>query len=310
MKSRKDYIGSSDIAAVMGLSRWCTPLQLWALKTGKLEPQDLSENQAVEYGTKLEEFVAKEFSEKTGLKVRRAPQKYQHPTYEFMRAQVDRLIQGKDELLECKTCSAWKAKEWEGEDIPQEYILQVMWQLGITGRRIGHIAVLIGGQAFKYKTINYDSEMFFDMVKQALLFWEMVEKDTPPMAMGDDNYIMLDLHPENDDQIQQVQEMNDSIGLLMQTKGSINDLIKTKNELEAKLKQVIGDNLGIKTNEYVVTWKKQHRKEHTVKASDTRVLRIKKGAQDDNSTGNEGTGQKVGDQDSLRLHGTEKGLNK
>ena len=34
-ENRHLYIGGSDIAKVMGLSRWGTPLSLWAEKTGK-----------------------------------------------------------------------------------------------------------------------------------------------------------------------------------------------------------------------------------------------------------------------------------
>jgi putative phage-type endonuclease len=298
-EDRKGIIGSSDIAAVMGLSRWCTPLQLWALKTGRLEPEDLSDNEAVIYGSKLEDFVAKEFSEQTGLSVRNSPKKYTHPKYIYMKAQVDRLITGTDELLECKTCSAWKAKEWEGEEIPQEYILQVMWQLGITGRRVGWIAVLIGGQAFRYKKIEYDQQLFDSMVASAVKFWEMVKEETPPMAMGDDNFSIIELYPESGEHIQLVEEMNDSIGLLQQTKGSINELYKTKDELEAKIKQVIGDNLGIKTGEYIVTWRKQFKKEYIVKASETRVLRVRKEKQDGDERTDKRAGQEKSNSNSL-----------
>ena len=162
LEERKSYIGGSDIAAVMGMSRWKTPLQLWAEKTGKVEQPDLSNVEAVEMGSELEETVARMFTKRTGKKVRRAPKDYTYKhsskgggvdidaEFSFIRCQVDRLVEGTDELLECKTASAWKEKEWEDEEIPAEYILQVNWQLGITGRSIGHIAVLIGGQKLVY----------------------------------------------------------------------------------------------------------------------------------------------------------------
>ena len=141
--NRHEYIGGSDISAIMGMSRWKTPLKLWAEKTLKLPAPDLSDNEAVELGKDLEEFVAQKFSSKTGKQVRRAPKMYSHSDFPFMVAHVDRLITGSDELLECKTCSAFKADEWEYETIeeeqpdgtikkvqiekiPQEYILQVM----------------------------------------------------------------------------------------------------------------------------------------------------------------------------------------
>ena len=59
--NRNEYIGGSDIAAIMGYSRWKTPLRLWCEKTGKLSAPDLSNVEAVEMGTKLEQFVADMF---------------------------------------------------------------------------------------------------------------------------------------------------------------------------------------------------------------------------------------------------------
>lgn len=290
---RKNYIGSSDIAAVMGMSRWNTPLQVWSVKTGKIEPDDLSENEAVEWGTKLEELVAKKFQEVTGMKVRRSPKRYTHKDHKMFRAQVDRLVEGTDELLECKTSNAWKAKEWEGEEIPQEYILQVMWQLGITGRKVGHIAVLIGGQSFKYKKITFDQGLFDKQIQMAFDFWQMVQDKTPPMALGDDNVFIAELHPENDEQIQAMEEMNDAIATLQTIKSNIGDMLKQKDGIEAKIKQVIGDNLGIKTSEYTVTWKKQQRAEYVVKAAEFRQLRVKK----EKSHGDTGTDKRTGTKD-------------
>lgn len=257
--NRKNFIGGSDIAAVMGLSRWKTALQLWAEKTGEVEPADLSEVEAVQLGTELEEFVAKKFEKETGKSVRRSPQNYTHKKYDFMKCQVDRLVTGTDELLECKTCSAWKAKEWEGEDIPNEYILQVMWQLGITGRKVGWIAVLIGGQAFKYKRIDFDYNMFDKMESEVIRFWAMVESKVPPIATGMDNQILFELHPESNSEIQEAQELESQIALLQEVKMHIQEMEKEKEEIEASIKERIGDNLGIKTEKYIVKWNPQRR---------------------------------------------------
>ena len=137
-EERMQYIGGSDIAAVLSQSRWKTPYRLWTEKTGKIIVPDLSNVEAVEMGNRLEQFVADIFSDKTGKQVRRAPKMYRHPEYPFLVANIDRLIVGGDELLECKTCSAYKLEEWENK-IPREYVLQVIWYLGITGRKRGWI---------------------------------------------------------------------------------------------------------------------------------------------------------------------------
>lgn len=266
--NRNQFIGGSDIAKIMGMSRWGTPLKIWAEKTGKLPLADLSNVEAVELGQDLEEFVAKKFTQKTGKAVRRTPKYYQHPEYPYMVAHVDRLVTGTDELLECKTASFFKKEEWENDDIPQEYILQVMWYLGITGRKVGYIAVLIGGQTFKYKKIEFDAELFETMVQMAKEFWQHVQEDTPPAVMPNDDEtlkdlysehseVMVELYPENDELTQAVQTFEDKVAYLQEVKAHIKSLQDEQKELETGIKDIIKDNLGIKTPKYVVTWKSQ-----------------------------------------------------
>ena len=90
----------------MGLSRWGTPLSLWAEKTGKIPPKDLSNVEAVELGNDFLRILWLTNSHKKQA-VRRSPKVYQHPQYPYMVAHIDRLVTG-DELLECKTCSFFK----------------------------------------------------------------------------------------------------------------------------------------------------------------------------------------------------------
>lgn len=267
-ENRHLYIGGSDIAKVMGLSRWGTPLSLWAEKTGKIPPKDLSNVEAVELGNDLEDFVANKFSQKTGKAVRRSPKVYQHPQYPYMVAHIDRLVTGTDELLECKTCSFFKKDEWEGEEIPQEYILQVIWYLGITGRKVGYIAVLIGGQSFKYKKIEFDSELFDKMVDAAKDFWQHVQDDTPVDIVASDDEtlkdlysnhseIMIDLIPTDEQTKQACDVLEEKVGYLQEIKMHIKQLQDEQKEIETTVKDIIKDNLGIKTPKYIITWKNQ-----------------------------------------------------
>ena len=257
-EERRRYIGGSDIAAIMGQSRWKTIYRLWAEKTGKIEIPDLSNNEAVEMGTRLEQFVADVFSEKTGKAVRKQSKMYVHKDYPYMVAHVDRLITGSDELLECKTCSAFKLEEWENK-IPKEYVLQVIWYLGITGRKRGWIACLIGGQKFDYKVIEFDEELFSLMVEKAVKFWDMVQKQIPPVILPEDGDTLAEVYSEHTDDMIESQELNDRIAYVQELKmhrDSINNEIK---EIETELKATIADKVGLLTDKYKVTWKTQTR---------------------------------------------------
>lgn len=254
-ENRHLYIGGSDIAAVLGKSRYKTPYRLWCEKTGQIE-QKVQNLEAVEMGTRLEQFVADLFAVKADKTVRRAPKGYQHPDYPYMVAHVDRLITGSDELLECKTCSAYKLDEWQNA-IPQEYVLQVMWYLGITGRKRGWIACLIGGQKFDYKVIDFDPELFEIMVNKAREFWDMVQNNKPPLILPDDDETLAELHPKHTEDLIEAQEFNERAAYLQELKMHRDEINKEIKEIETELKAKIGDNLGILTDKYQITWKSQ-----------------------------------------------------
>lgn len=268
-KNRETYIGGSDIAAVMGLSRYKTPLKLWAEKTGKITPEDISTKEAVRLGTDLEEFVAAQFTKETGKTVRKAPKAYTHKNYPYMVAHIDRIVTNTDELLECKTCSAFKNNEWENDEIPQEYILQVMWYLGITGRKIGHIACLIGGQKFVTRKIEFDAELFDKMVEAAKTFWEHVQKDIPVTVMANDDETLkalysadisdfyIELYPEDEKTAEHTIAFEDKIAYLQELKMHIKEMQEEQKAIETTIKDIIKDNLGIKTPKYIITWKPQ-----------------------------------------------------
>ena len=255
-QERMSYIGGSDIAAIMSQSRWKTPYRLWAEKTGKIEMPDLSNVEAVEMGTRLEQFVADLFSEKTEKSVRKAPKTYSHPDYPYLVAHVDRLLTGTNELLECKTCSAYKLEEWENK-IPKEYVLQVIWYLGITGRKRGWIACLIGGQKFVYMAIEFDAELFNSMVERAVKFWNMVQNKIPPLILPEDDEVLGEIYSEHTDDMMVLQDLNDRIAYLQEIKMHIEEMSKEKREIETELKSVIANKAGFTTDRYKVTWKSQ-----------------------------------------------------
>ena len=179
-----------------------------------------------------------------------------HKKYPFLVAHVDRIIVGTDELLECKTCSSYKKDEWGGEEIPQEYILQVIWYLGITGRKRGHIAVLIGGQSFKTRVVEFDAELFEIMVNMAVEFWDCVQTKTMPAIAPEDNEVMSKIYPDINEEYIENQDLESQIEKLVSIKAEMSALDVEKKLLEAELKNIINTHAGILTDKYKVSWYK------------------------------------------------------
>lgn len=79
---RRKGIGGSDVATILGLNKWKSPYQLWLEKTGQIGLEH-TESEPAYWGNVLEEVVAKEFQERTGKKVRRRNQVFEHPLHPF-----------------------------------------------------------------------------------------------------------------------------------------------------------------------------------------------------------------------------------
>lgn len=196
-EDRTKYIGGSDAAACVGLSRWRSPLSVWAEKTGVITPDDISEKLPVKLGTRLEEAVAELFEEQTGKVVNRVNRTLKHPQYDFIRANIDRKVLKEDAIVECKTTSAWKAKEWDGEEVPREYVIQALHYLAVTGAAKCYVAVLIGNQDFKIKSVERDEKVIADLIRREVHFWnEFVVKNVPPSAKSTDKDTLSSIFPQ------------------------------------------------------------------------------------------------------------------
>jgi len=261
---RKSYIGGGDAAGILGLSRWTTQLEIWAIKTGKVIPEDISDKLAVKLGNKLEDTVAELFMEETGKKVHRVNQTLFHPEYDFLGANIDRRVVGEEAILECKTCSAWKAKEWQGEEIPQEYILQVVHYLAITGAKYGYIAVLIGNQEFKWQMITRDDDLIRDLIAKEVAFWNnfVVPQIMPMTIQAADSDVLYSLFPVADPNADVL--LGDEVNVLLEridaSSAELNLLEKDIEKMKNEVKAILGDDEKGQTGLYKVSWKNQETK--------------------------------------------------
>lgn len=184
VQARRTSIGGSDAAAVLGLNPYSSPYALWAEKTGALEPQDISQKEAVRLGVFLEPYIAQRFSEETGKKVRRENYILKNTDYPWAHANVDRMIIGEKAGLECKTTSALNLRSFRGGDYPANYYCQCMHYLAITGCERWYLAVLIGNQEFRVFEILRDEDEIAALMDAEERFWRYVRDNTPPPVDG------------------------------------------------------------------------------------------------------------------------------
>lgn len=195
LSHRRNYIGGSDAAAVVGLSAYASPYTVWADKTGRTPP--INDNEAMRQGRDLEDYVAKRFSEETGKKVRRENAILVNPAYPFAHANVDRVVIGEDAGLECKTASTLMMKKFADGSYPSHYYVQCMHYMAVTGASKWYLAVLIFGKEFLVFEIPRNEGEIAALVEQERHLYELIKSDTPPPVDGSPATTKAILHGKN-----------------------------------------------------------------------------------------------------------------
>ena len=186
LKYRKKGITGTDAGAICGLNPYSSAFQIYQDKiTDEIEEFD---NESMRQGRDLEEYVARRFSEETGLKVRRANAIFQNEENPFMLADFDRLIVGQKAGLECKTVSPYSSDKWNDGNIPLHYQMQVQHYLAVSGFDCWYIAAVIFGIEFLIRKIERDEELINYLIDIERGFWyNNVLAGIMPEPDGSDN---------------------------------------------------------------------------------------------------------------------------
>ena len=244
---RTKYIGGSDIGAILGLSRFKTPLEVWMEKTGK-ETKRL-DSLPLRVGSFAKEFVAREYSRSTGFELLHDESIFIHPEHAFMSAHMDRFVlevgsSSPTRILECKTANPFNSGDWGevgSDEVPMSYLCQCIWYMAITGIDITDLAVLFGNSDFRIYEIARDLELESVILQKASLFWnECVLKDIPPpvQSEADCHTLFSKGDPAKSVEAQQeILELTKRLHLL-------NREIDAREEELSSIKQSIMQNMG------------------------------------------------------------------
>lgn len=185
---RRSGIGGSDAAAIVHLNPYKSAYSVWADKLGF--GAEVPDNEEMRQGRDLEEYVARRFKEETGNRVRRANCIFHDDRQPYMIANVDRLLTGKNEGLECKTMNPRSkyAAALEYNSVPDHYYVQCQWYMAVTGYELWHLAILVFSQGFYTFEIERNDEDIEALRDAARNFWEYnVLGNNPPPPDGSDS---------------------------------------------------------------------------------------------------------------------------
>lgn len=179
LKERQSGIGASEASAILGLSRYKSALDIYLAKT--TEPTDSPDTPQSKRGRNLEKYVLDMYEEEHGEVTR--GERIVSKKYPFMFASLDAARKDDGRPVEAKTAGIYTAKEWgEGgtDQIPQEYLIQIMHQIIVTDKKVGDIAALLTLDDLRYYPIILDTELAEMIVEGLAQFWRRVENREPP----------------------------------------------------------------------------------------------------------------------------------
>lgn len=284
MPDRTRFLGGSDAAAVMGLSPWATPVELWQQKTGRVprEEPDAAALKRYERGHRLEPFIREMAVEKLramGLDVELIAinQRYVDPEHEFLSCEIDFellltgevAIGGKPVVFDrehinadAKSVTGFARKKWgeeDSEDVPIEYAAQFMHGLMVTSRRYCLVAALRSFDDVEIFWVVRDDETIAGMRPKLVSFWrDHVLGDTPP-----DTYKFSDiklLFPlDNGQAVDATQDVADMVLRLQTTKAEIKRLEEIEESLSFHIANFISPHAVLRfAGKEIATWKAQN----------------------------------------------------
>lgn len=188
---RNKGLGASDSGAILGVSEWQTPFELWAEKTGLLKKPEFNSfaKAAVEKGQRLEPEARSFFEKQLGLLFPAIT--YEHSDYPFIRASLDGHNETINVSLELKcpgVTSFLKAKKGE---IPDNYFSQMQMQMLVSEAKLTHYGVYYKkDEQSEPETVlmnveadpDYQARLLGELIK----FWNCVDKKIPPPVNATD----------------------------------------------------------------------------------------------------------------------------
>lgn len=264
LELRHKSIGGSDAGTIAGLNKFSSPLAVFLDKKGIVDKAQMvksaEQQEKMHWGNLLESVIREEFSRVTGMKTQELFYilKSVNPNVPLT-ANVDGICfdeNGTPCILEIKTAGEYARSEYDNDGVPASYYAQVQHYMYVTGLKTAYIACLIAGQNLVIRKVDRADEVINYMLMKDMDFWKKLEKNLPPQAEATDNTLLNALYPQSNTKgITLDSAYADKLEQLCQLKEQISTLKKQQDQLEAELKQVMGNNELATVGNFKVSWK-------------------------------------------------------
>jgi putative phage-type endonuclease len=260
-------LGGSGIAGALGISPFRSRWQVYALACGLIEPDPPTE--AMEWGVRLQREIAQGFSAITKIPHEWFDKRIYHPERTWQHATPDAFsptVANPKAVVEIKNVGLHMAGDWgktygemgDEDGVPDYVIVQLQWQMDVTGTREAFVGTLVGGSDFRFYRVPYDAELAEYAVEEGFEFWRNVMNriDPPIDASEEARGYLARRFPRDRDKLRPAAAGElDLLAEYADVRLALGPLETRKGELESELKLAIADAEGIEAPFARFTWK-------------------------------------------------------
>lgn len=278
-EERRKHLGSSDMAAVMGLDSWSNAYDIWLEKTGKLEAE--KDKAIFRRGVYMEAALLAFAGDELGdLMVEPDRLEFIKPNLHLC-AHPDAMsiaVPQAPEPVEAKSLGWYAPDSWgePGTDqLPDRTLIQAHCHMICTDTDFCHVPVYLPRREFQMYGVSFDTEIGQSICDAAVRFWEShVIKDTPPENVTPSMAVLKRIRRIPD----VTPFLTDGLSERLTTAKEAAKLTKTiVDEIQAEILKEIGQAEGGICDGGLFTYFEQTRKEYLSPETTFRVLRFKKG---------------------------------
>lgn len=199
LQARNNRIGGSDAAAIIGLNPYMSNVDLWEIKTGRKQQEDISEKSYVKYGTEAEKHLRElfklDYPEYTVFY--KENNMFLNDAYPWAHASLDGWLKDRDGhtgIWECKTTNILNSHQKEKWDnrIPDNYYCQILHYLMVTEFQFAVLKaqlkydygddVMCVTKHYRIDRVEAEQDIRY-LAEKEQEFWKYVKEDRKPTLL-------------------------------------------------------------------------------------------------------------------------------
>ena len=185
---RTGFIGGSDCVKIMQ-GDWP---ELWQIKTGRIDPPDLSKNLAVQMGIHTEGFNLDWFETEYNCVLSAHQCEYKDTIGSVpVKGTIDAMFG--DAVVEAKHTNSYNTME----KVIQYYMPQIQLYCRLAGAPDAYLSVIFGNSKWESTVVSYDYSYFNSMWAVVSDFWDHVVRDKEPFDFSAPNVSTNSIQVDN-----------------------------------------------------------------------------------------------------------------